>query len=219
MQASADTGGDVQIDGTCHTLPAPANIRCAPGLSCVGYSQFSNGKCAKDPTYTPPPGSVQAGGTCHDAPAPESLTCAPGFICQGYGQFSNGTCVQDANASASAVTGLTGTLPPPPSPPCKQWVNGQCTTFSTAVGDLATDPGGFVKTIFAVLLSFSGGVALLLIIRAGYRLMTSQGKPESITQGRDQLVAAIVGLVFIIFSFVILETIGFDILHLPGFAH
>ncbi len=46
--------------------------------------------------------------------------------------------------------------------------------------------------------------------------MTSQGKPETLQQGRDQLIAAIVGLLFLIFSFVLLQTIGVDILKLPG---
>jgi type IV secretion system pilin len=109
-------------------------------------------------------------------------------------------------------------LPPPPSPPCKRWVNGQCQTVGTAVGDLATDPAGFIRALFAVLLSVSGGLALLLIIRAGYQMMTSQGKPEQINQARDQLVAAIVGLAFLIFSFVLLQVIGYDILRIPGFG-
>lgn len=110
------------------------------------------------------------------------------------------------------------TLPPPPSPPCTKWNKGQCQTFGTALGTLDTDPTGFVKTIFDLLLSVSGGIALLLIIRSAYQLMTSQGKPEQAQQGREQLVAAIVGLVFIIFSFVILQVLGFDILHIPGFG-
>lgn len=111
------------------------------------------------------------------------------------------------------------TEPPPPSPPCKTWgADGQCAAFGSAFGELMTDPSGFVKTLFAILLSFSGGIALLLIIRAGYRLLVSQGKPEAINQARDELVAAIVGLVFLIFSFVVLQTIGVDILHLPGFG-
>lgn len=111
------------------------------------------------------------------------------------------------------------TEPPPPSPPCAAWdANGQCSTFRSAFGEFSTDPAGFVKTMFAVLLSFSGGIALLLIIRAGYRLLTSQGKAEAINQARDELIAAIVGLVFLIFSFVVLQTIGVDILRLPGFG-
>lgn len=108
--------------------------------------------------------------------------------------------------------------PPPPSPPCMQWnANGICETFNSAFGGFSTNPAAFIQNIFAILLSVSGGIALLLIMRAGYSLMTAQGNPEKLTNGREQLIAAIVGLIFLIFSFVFLELIGFDILHLPGF--
>jgi hypothetical protein len=86
----------------------------------------------------------------------------------------------------------------------------------TVFGDVSTDPAGFIVKIFAILLSLSGGIALLLIIRAGYSIMTSQGKPEQLQQGREQLIAAIVGLIFLIFSFVLLQLIGIDILKIPN---
>lgn len=108
--------------------------------------------------------------------------------------------------------------PPPPLPPCMQWANGVCETFDSTFGGFSTNPTEFIQKIFAILLSVSGGIALLLIIKAGYQLMTSQGNPEKLNNARDQLIAAIVGLVFLIFAFVFLELIGFDILHLPGFG-
>ena len=48
--------------------------------------------------------------------------------------------------------------------------------------------------------------------------MTSQGDPEKVKNARDQLTAAIVGLLFIIFSLALLELITRDILGLPGFG-
>lgn len=111
-------------------------------------------------------------------------------------------------------------IPTPPPPPCMVWSGGaegqgRCLQFATAVGDLSTTPTDFITRLFAVLLSMSGGIALILIIKAGYQMMVSRGNPEGINAGRDQLVAAIVGLVFLIFSFVILQVIGYDILRLP----
>jgi hypothetical protein len=47
--------------------------------------------------------------------------------------------------------------------------------------------------------------------------MVSQGNPEKIQAAREQLTAAIVGLMFVVFSLVILQVIGYDILRLPGF--
>lgn len=111
-------------------------------------------------------------------------------------------------------------LPTPPPPPCMVWSGGaegrgQCLQFATAVGDLSTQPTDFITRLFAILLSMAGGIALLLIIKAGYQMMVSRGNPEGINAGRDQLVAAIVGLIFLIFSFVILQVIGYDILRIP----
>ncbi len=68
-----------------------------------------------------------------------------------------------------------------------------------------------------VILGLAGGIALLLIIYSGYKLMTSQGNPEAIQGARETLPSAIVGLLFIIFSMVILQVIGAGILGIPGF--
>lgn len=107
----------------------------------------------------------------------------------------------------------------PPAPPCAKFdTDGRCLTVSTSFGDVSTDPAGFITRIFGILLGASGAIALILIMRAGYRLMTSRGNPEGIQAGREQLIAAIVGLMFLIFSLVLLQVIGVDILRVPGFG-
>jgi len=111
------------------------------------------------------------------------------------------------------------TDPEPPLPPCANFdANGKCTSVDTALGPINTDTAGFIKSIFGLVLGLSGGIALFLIIYSGYQLMASRGKPEALQAAQDQLTAAIVGLVFIIFSLVILQIIGFDILKIPGFT-
>jgi hypothetical protein len=126
-------------------------------------------------------------------------------------------CVNGADPSLHPPT---PTIPDVPPPPCatKQGADGVCNSFLTAFGAIDTNVQGFILRIFAILLSVSGGIAVLLIMRAGYLLMTSSGNPERVKEGREQLIAAIVGLLFIIFSFVILQVIGIDILKVPGFA-
>lgn len=96
--------------------------------------------------------------------------------------------------------------------------NRKCIEVQTAIGNISAEPQGFVKSIFTLVLGLAGGIALILIILAGYRFMASQGDPEKIVVARQQLTAAIVGLLFIIFSFVILQVIGVDILRIPGFG-
>jgi hypothetical protein len=106
---------------------------------------------------------------------------------------------------------------PPISPPCAAFnAQGSCIFFDTSLGKIGTDIPEFITAVFGYIVGISGGVALLSIIYAGYRFMVSQGKPEAIQQAREQLIAAIVGLLFIIFSMVILQAIGIDILHIPG---
>jgi hypothetical protein len=126
------------------------------------------------------------------------------------------------------------TFPPPAAPPCVEWdeevgclsygtslPGGDSFAFSTnrAFGTgqaVSTNPQSVVLYLINLVLSISGGVALILIILSGYKIMTSSGRPDAVQEGRDQLVSAIVGLIFIIFSFVIYQLIVVDILRVPG---
>lgn len=146
------------------------------------------------------------------------------------------TCVFGSNIAPG--TGLGGqqatsaasqTQPPPP-PPCSKGLDAsgkettdkefivKCTEVATGLGiSLGTDPSSFVKTFFGIILSLSGGIALLLIMVSGYQLMFSQGNPEKTQGAKETLTSTIVGLLFIIFSLVILQVVGVDILCIPGF--
>lgn len=88
----------------------------------------------------------------------------------------------------------------------------------TALGCLPTAPAALIGRIFGIVLGLAGGIALLLIIYSGYRMIATTGNPEALQGARETLTSAIVGLLFIIFSFVILEIIGVDILRIPTFG-
>lgn len=106
---------------------------------------------------------------------------------------------------------------PVPTPPCDNpEPNGICTEVKTAVGVVKTDPAGFIKWFFGFLLGIGGGIALLLIIYSGYKLMTSRGDPERTKGAKETFTSAIIGLVFLIFSMVILQVIAGTILNVPG---
>lgn len=123
--------------------------------------------------------------------------------------------------NGTELEGLRSTQKAPP-PPCASPfvdISGNCPKVKTGLGiDIDTSPEGFVKDIFSIILGVSGGIALLLIIYSGFQLMAARGEPEMLQAARDQLVSAIIGLIFIIFSLVILETIGVDVLRIPGFG-
>ena len=136
--------------------------------------------------------------------------------------------------------------PIPPLPPCAEWGvwngstyvpvgdkikdyqnddgsfragnNVNCIKFKTAIGEINPGPTTLVTRIFSLVLGIAGGIALILIILSGYKMMASQGNPEALVAARDQLLSAVIGLLFIIFSFVILQVIGVDVLKIPGFG-
>jgi hypothetical protein len=87
----------------------------------------------------------------------------------------------------------------------------------TAIGEINTDPNEFGKSILTLVLSIAGTILLVLIIINGFKLMTSQGDPDKIKDAREGIIAAIAGVLLIIFSLTILRIITTDILGIPGF--
>ncbi len=195
-----DTGQGLTCDATtntCKTASASTKTCLAENSSCTITDQCCS-------TTTKP------------------LSCVDG---SGNPIFTGtGSCKAATNTNAAqAYVSIT-----PPPPPCAITVSpnatttagtGGCTGVNTAFGLWSTDPAGFVKSLFSVLMSIAGGVAMLIIIFAGYTMIASQGDPEKIQGAREQITAAVIGLLFLIFSVVVLEVIGVDILHLPGFTH
>lgn len=53
-----------------------------------------------------------------------------------------------------------------------------------------------------------GGLAVLLIIVGGYKIMTAGGDPAKVSEGRSIITAAITGLILILFSVTIITIIG-----------
>jgi hypothetical protein len=88
----------------------------------------------------------------------------------------------------------------------------------TAFGCLPNDPQSFVGVFLKLLVGIGGGLAFLILLRGGLLILTSQGDPEKINQGKDWITSAVFGLLFMIFATVILSIIGVDILRIPGFA-
>lgn len=116
----------------------------------------------------------------------------------------------------------TVNTPTPNRPQCaKLDADGACLEILTSLSEtpIATQPGAIVKAISLVILSLAGGISVILIIIAGYKILTSNGKPEAVQAGREQLTSALVGLLFIIFSYVIFQFIVADLLKIPGITN
>ena len=52
-----------------------------------------------------------------------------------------------------------------------------------------------VGRLLSVLLGLAGGIALLVIVVAGFRFVTSQGNPDATTRSRNTIIYALIGLV------------------------
>ncbi len=67
-------------------------------------------------------------------------------------------------------------------------------------------------------IGIGGGIAFLLILYAGFMIMTAAGNPERLKAGQELMTSAISGLVLLIFSIFVLKFIGLDILGLGQFG-
>jgi glucose uptake protein GlcU len=89
---------------------------------------------------------------------------------------------------------------------------------STELGCIPNTVSGFVSKFYGIGLGLIGGVAILFIIYGGYILMTSQGRPDKISNGKSYITYAIIGLLLAIFGYIFIQVIAIDILHIPGFS-
>ncbi len=95
--------------------------------------------------------------------------------------------------------------------PC---VSGTC---QTALGPISTDPSKFITTILQIAIGLAGGAALIFMVIGSIKVLTSAGDPKKVSDGRDMIVAAVSGLLFLILSVLILRFIGNTLLGgLPG---
>ncbi|MBI2020450.1 hypothetical protein HYS94_03425, partial [Candidatus Daviesbacteria bacterium] len=57
----------------------------------------------------------------------------------------------------------------------------------------------------------------LMMLLGAFQMLTSAGNPETLAAGRERLTSAVIGLLFVIFSILLLQIIGMNILNIPGF--
>lgn len=101
-------------------------------------------------------------------------------------------------------------------------IKGSCgsSSVNTAIGCIDTDieSGGFLRTILSFAIGIGGGIALLLMLYGTFIVTTSAGIPDKLSQGKEIITSAAIGLVFIILSIVLMNLIGVSILGIPGLA-
>lgn len=109
---------------------------------------------------------------------------------------------------------------PTPSPtPVSPELDCKDEVCKTALGDIdVSDTARVVETVFSWILSIAGLIALGLFVYSGYKLMFSRGDQEAVAGAKETITSAVVGLLFIIFSLVILRIIGYEVLRIPNFG-
>ena len=74
-----------------------------------------------------------------------------------------------------------------------------------------------IQTLLTIVFSLASGVALLYIFHGAFVILTSGGNSERLLYGKRVVSAAIIGLVFSLFSVFIVNFIGGKVLLIPGF--
>lgn len=154
------------------------------------------------------PATVTTGST---GTATFTITCTHGSTAISAG---NGTdsCGFTFDVMSAGISGSTGTT----------YTGGgeeMCGSKSikTAIGCLPVgDPGVFTGKLLTWGLGIGGGIAFVLMVYAGYMIITSSGMPQRLQAGKELLTSAITGLLLMIFAVFLLRVLGVQVLGIPG---
>ncbi len=140
--------------------------------------------------------------TCDAEPPPEDSGN------QQYQPFKLCTQIRDATQRAKCET-CTGEASDPTGNPQGVW---------TAIGCISTKPENMMAHFIRLGVGMGGGISLLMVLIGGFLLTTSQGNPKQQDQAKEMVTSAVIGLLFVLFSVVLLQFIGVTILQIPGFG-
>ncbi len=76
----------------------------------------------------------------------------------------------------------------------------ECVLANTELSDLFSIINGIMLPIVII-------VGMFIIVLAGYKILTSQGNPQELQTGKENLTSAIIGLIFVLMAVSILRVI------------
>lgn len=140
--------------------------------------------------------------------------CAPSQTLCGDNQHccdNTNDCSQYPSNSSNQTSQLTSSNS---DPTCEG------TGINTAIGCIKVlgSQEEFLGDLLKWAIGVGSGVAFLLIVYAGFMIMSSSGNPERLKAGQELLTSALSGLVLLVLSVFILNFIGVKVLQIPGFA-
>ena len=185
-------------------------VTCAVDCSCATTCNFAGVNYA--------PGAVRhdcGSGSGFGACSPPAIDACLGvpFVCNLDGTWSFGI----PGGAAECFVLCKACLSPPGAKgrnPCDTNGDGIPDNCPTALGLLPIQPGSFAQRVLQIGLGIAGGIALILMVIGSVRVLTSSGDQQRLNGGRDMIVAAVSGLLFMIFAVLILRFIGFNIIGL-----
>lgn len=87
-------------------------------------------------------------------------------------------------------------------------------TFPGMNSVTVADPGAYVYTVFTFALGIVGLAALAFLVYGGIRYILSAGNPSALADAKDRMTAALIGVVLLLSSYLILNTIDPRLLQL-----
>lgn len=109
-------------------------------------------------------------------------------------------------------------LPGQPIDMDKDTGKAHATGIYTAIGCIPTQPQELVVGLLKFATLASGGIAFLLMLLGALGMITAEGNPEAIKHSQEMFYSAVIGLLLIVFSVLLMQVIGVDVLGLPGFG-
>lgn len=178
--------------GRPNTTTVPATLGCSAGQR-ASIPELNDAACQCVP-QSDPGATGPAGQNATPLPVTISASASPARPTSGKGV----ACAPNERNPDTSIKGVGGIM--------------------TAVGCIPTNPPELVQGLLKYGILAAGVVAFLLMILGALNMITAEGNPDSINKAKERFYSAIVGLLFIIFSVLLLQIIGVDILGLPNFG-
>lgn len=87
----------------------------------------------------------------------------------------------------------------------------------TGLGCISTSPSGLITDVLRIATGLGGGIAFIMLLFGAFQMTTSSGDPKAMDAAKQTISGAITGLLVIIFSVILLNFIGVQVLKIPGF--
>jgi len=207
------------------TVPVSAATTCIKATGnnvlCAGYLRCPVGPVGQQDIYCCAPG---ADAECQSLQGPATPTCS-GKV--GMCHLESDNCQTNWGQLDCPKFQICGTNCSPSTNPLAPAVGKDVSKCDDNTAGIQTAIGcihvlgsseEFLSDILRWAVGIGGGIAFLLILYAGFMIMTASGNPERLKAGQELLTSAISGLILLIFSIFILKFIGIDILGLGAFG-